>query len=1332
MAISFDDLFGGTAQDLTAHTPDTDDSGNGWVQAGGGSLSWDINGSGGVDVTGPATADHVIVFDGGDADGTYISNITIGTNTTTWFRFVFRYQDVDNYLYADLDSDGFTQAFAEMVSGTATGLKNSPGTTLQQGSTYEIKVVCDGDDIQLLIDDTPQLSYNTSRFNAATKYGYGFPPNFDSGYPTYLDARFIDSSPSSPTGTVSNAAISADGDRITFDLATMDGSGITEIEPGKSVTVDLVREGYTSGTTTLSTLNRTGIRTRFVSATGSSPATVTLDLEEHVYDDDTTVVVHVPASSFDDGMVANAATAGGGLSTTNSSTLDYMDVVVGQHTARSTEGFIPYERYTSAFKFRAMGVCAGGIAHARARIVDSGLNASSWKTMTLTSYTGMGSVGISDNYYLYECEFGPTTDNGGGAMNYGIAQIEVEFYPKWGDADSVFDSTVTTVSPFDDSLKVHLDPSDTDTTNGDLADIYVDPTYDISTSGITGTFQTTPKLIEDTDISFAASSGGNQVISRTGNGLDTFVTDEWVQVSRARETENIGTFRVVSSTAGTLTVAKPNGVVEAAGGDIRLLAENHEYALAENGGTTNALLRIISTNGSTIKYCYVKDPATGFTNDRYERLYRMTVTSLVGTPKAGWLVDDQTGDRVIGRVIKVSGNDIWYTIVFPNTGTKQIQNGDSLTFINPNDMTNTSVTATAGTPGSELGTGSVGNGDTITGAWSGATATTNAAESANGDETGAGSAGDPVRTIKKASQLLDTTGTSGHASGGRILLKPGDYGLGYLGAPDASTTYSFMITRDPTATTNRHDARVTHSGSNSGLEVEHFRLHDIAIVQAIDTPINNDPPGNGVDMFMLITDCFVSGGPAGAAMQNSVFGGPSQMDGGQSYKFFAGNDMTQINSGFQAVDGSVCDTDIGQIGEDAYNSSRCVINLRITSMEQIGINHGDVNSVEEGNDTTGALYYVIGTSGQSAGQADPFGDDGDGWVNCAWVNVRQVTGGSSQLDNCPFENCLILNCTMVNPFLIQDNAAPADFRFQGCIIKNSYLDSMTTVPVHRDTWFNNTHIRAGAGLSSTDAPWITEGATLANMFDSTATTDRFSQNYYRAKAGGVLDDGRIASGDVWFPYDMFGNAVPTDGSAFVGAAQTPPVLATAITAPTDGVRSFTTASFINFTSDAAARWSSDINGELAADSADFNASLSAGAHTISIEPVGGGSTIDSITLFVSTDTARDAAFRVTQDNALGFEKFPLSADYQVEVIVTSSTIQVTSTFTGSMDGDTLAIPFSTNPTFSDLKSQIQLQSGDEATIVLEGNASLTDASSELLPGTFYNTTLGTAVSLLKK
>lgn len=72
-------------------------------------------------------------------------------------------------------------------------------------------------------------------------------------------------------------------------------------------------------------------------------------------------------------------------------------------------------------------------------------------------------------------------------------------------------------------------------------------------------------------IDFELASGGTQVINDSGNGLAGLLVNGWVKISGSSEAANNGFFKVTASAAGTITVANPDGVVDAAGDSVTII-----------------------------------------------------------------------------------------------------------------------------------------------------------------------------------------------------------------------------------------------------------------------------------------------------------------------------------------------------------------------------------------------------------------------------------------------------------------------------------------------------------------------------------------------------------------------------------------------------------------------------------------------------------------------------------------------------------------------------------------------------------------------------------------
>jgi hypothetical protein len=73
--------------------------------------------------------------------------------------------------------------------------------------------------------------------------------------------------------------------------------------------------------------------------------------------------------------------------------------------------------------------------------------------------------------------------------------------------------------------------------------------------------------VTGTTISFAAASGGTQVISDSGSGFGDINIGQWVRVSGAAAANN-GIYKVTAAAAGAITVENPSGTSQTAGDSI--------------------------------------------------------------------------------------------------------------------------------------------------------------------------------------------------------------------------------------------------------------------------------------------------------------------------------------------------------------------------------------------------------------------------------------------------------------------------------------------------------------------------------------------------------------------------------------------------------------------------------------------------------------------------------------------------------------------------------------------------------------------------------------------
>ena len=167
----FQDTFTDTdGTDLSAHTPDIDIAGNGWVDE---TIAMEVQGNEAVAVSngGQSTVDveesDVIV----EADA-----IIATTSSNRSVELIFRWSDSDNYwglLVTPIGASAspFAVTPRKKVAGSFTDFTESPNQICNAGETYALKVVCDGSDIEFFYDDVSILSITDSFNSTATSIG---------------------------------------------------------------------------------------------------------------------------------------------------------------------------------------------------------------------------------------------------------------------------------------------------------------------------------------------------------------------------------------------------------------------------------------------------------------------------------------------------------------------------------------------------------------------------------------------------------------------------------------------------------------------------------------------------------------------------------------------------------------------------------------------------------------------------------------------------------------------------------------------------------------------------------------------------------------------------------------------------------------------------------------------------------------------------------------------------------------------------------------------------------------------------------------------------------
>ncbi|MGH1429741.1 MAG: hypothetical protein ACRBB4_01355 [Neptuniibacter sp.] len=350
------------------------------------------------------------------------------------------------------------------------------------------------------------------------------------------------------------AIVSIDGKLITFDVPTLDGSLVTGLESGKSVTVSCTSLGYTG--TVLGTVNRS-FKAEFVSASGANPMTVTLRMAEPVHLGDTVISVLADASAFYDGTTSSAEVSD--TVSTNDSTTPYpqlMANIVG--IMESGEYKIAYSAISGVATFEAVAIGPYALGESAAAVkfeLTDGTNTVSAisTSMQRSAYNPSKFYSAAINAGLISTD--PFTANSGGSgvfavnldpstLNDGAVTLTVTAYPFIGNA-----ATVRTVTwELYNETAVPLTP----------VDIYIDSRASAPYSSLTGT------PIDGEPITTAAGAAGRLRYTSGGvvyfSSLDAtdFANGDLVTCSDSGATFTLGavTYNGALGNAGTQVAPK--------------------------------------------------------------------------------------------------------------------------------------------------------------------------------------------------------------------------------------------------------------------------------------------------------------------------------------------------------------------------------------------------------------------------------------------------------------------------------------------------------------------------------------------------------------------------------------------------------------------------------------------------------------------------------------------------------------------------------------------------------------------------------------------------------
>ena len=165
-SFAFQDNFTDTdGVDLDAHTPDVDESGNGWTSRSG---NFEIQNNKAEPQGTAGAADYLETFDTGSPDGTLQADVTV-TGGTAWAGLAFRWSDNNNFWRVIISAGGTGGGYLQKRVAGSYVTAGRWGTA--SARTAAIRVEISGDNIQVFEDGAIVLDVEENFNNTATAHG---------------------------------------------------------------------------------------------------------------------------------------------------------------------------------------------------------------------------------------------------------------------------------------------------------------------------------------------------------------------------------------------------------------------------------------------------------------------------------------------------------------------------------------------------------------------------------------------------------------------------------------------------------------------------------------------------------------------------------------------------------------------------------------------------------------------------------------------------------------------------------------------------------------------------------------------------------------------------------------------------------------------------------------------------------------------------------------------------------------------------------------------------------------------------------------------------------
>jgi hypothetical protein len=196
------------------------------------------------------------------------------------------------------------------------------------------------------------------------------------------------------------------------------------------------------------------------------------------------------------------------------------------------------------------------------------------------------------------------------------------------------------------------------------------------------------------------------------------------------------------------------------------------------------------------------------------------------------------------------------------------------------------------------------------------------------DSTGAGTSGNPYKTMNKAAAAIHAV-NGGFADHGIVKMKAGEYDWGGSLANGATTTYGW-ITFQPDDGLTAADVSITHSAVDSYAQVEFVRLKNLTLT-------------NDVQLYVGFAGAaiWLDGGRAvGAGYDTSAVGIGNSITGWRGVTDYTVSGMVNfvVGLGFHLGRGLT----IHDMGEDGFRDYQCLIDALAYNIQESPSAHPDI------------------------------------------------------------------------------------------------------------------------------------------------------------------------------------------------------------------------------------------------------------------------------------------------------------------------------------------------------------------------------------------------------